>query len=137
MFFIPELWEIIKSFLIRPPSEKSLPPYNWIFIKNFMLQGYWMKKYDMVVKEIPRWEEFYLTQTCEESKNPFYVISTATYPIQFKKEFQRSHRPSQSNIKYDSFKIEDFSRTTNTIVVYSIYNRHVLNDNWTINNKNK
>ena len=28
MFFIPELWEIIKSFLIRPPSEKSLPPYK-------------------------------------------------------------------------------------------------------------
>ena len=149
MFFIPELWGIIKSFLIRPPSENSLPPYNWIFIKNFMLQGYWIKKYDMVMREIPRWGDFYLTETCEERKNPFYVITTETHPIQFKKEFQRVYYPGKKYVKYDS--IENFSRTTNTAVIYSIYNRTndkyqpsfmnrqhllpVLQNNWTFNNK--
>ena len=32
------------------------PPYVWISIKNFLFQGYWIRKYKQVVRRLPRYQ---------------------------------------------------------------------------------
>ena len=32
------------------------PPYVWISIKNFLFQGYWIKKYKQVIRRLPRYQ---------------------------------------------------------------------------------
>ena len=63
MYIIPELWEIIKDFLIVKPSEKSFPPYVWIHIKDYMLQEYWMRQFNSALKELPKYKTFLYPNT--------------------------------------------------------------------------
>ena len=58
-----------------------MPPYVWIHIKNFMLRDYWRRKRKKVLDDLP-----------ENDTNtfPHMVLTTATDPPQFKKEFERN-----------------------------------------------
>ena len=87
MYIIPELWEIIKDFLIVKPKEKSFPPYVWIHIKDYMLQEYWMRQFNSVLKNLPRYNTFRYTKESIKSGYPFCVYSTATIKPRFVKTF--------------------------------------------------
>ena len=90
MYIIPELWEIIKDFLIVKPKEKSFPPYVWIFIKNYMLQEYWMRQYNSVLKELPKYTTFLYPEESVKAGEPFCVYTTATVFPQFVKTFHEN-----------------------------------------------
>ena len=87
MYIIPELWEIIKDFLIVKPSEKSFPPYVWIHIKDYMLQEYWMRQFNSALKELPKYKTFLYPNESVKSGEPFCVYTTATVFPQFVKTF--------------------------------------------------
>ena len=90
MYIIPELWEIIKDFLIVKPKEKSFPPYVWIHIKDYMLQEYWMRQFNSVLKELPKYETFLYPNESVKSGEPFCVYTTATVFPQFVKTFHEN-----------------------------------------------
>ena len=113
MYIILELWEIIKTFLIVKPKKKSFPPYVWIHIKNFQLQGYWMKKYNEVMNEMPIYKTFVyprgvlgheLVDTTYGGR-PFIVYTSATKTPQFAKTFHTNMNVTMKN----------------PIITYSIY----------------
>ena len=87
MYIIPELWEIIKDFLIVKPKEKSFPPYVWIHIKNYMLQEYWMRQFNSVLTELPKYNTFRYSEESLKSGYPFRVYSSATIKPRFIKTF--------------------------------------------------
>ncbi len=58
-----------------------IPPYVWIHIKNFMLQGYWRKKYTETIQTLP---------LPKKDVWPHAVVTSATKPVIFRKEFERS-----------------------------------------------
>ena len=92
MYIIPELWKIIKDFLIVKPKEKSFPPYVWIHIKDYMLQEYWMKRYNLVLNELPRYKTLVYPEDASSSfaGKEFIVYTTATVSPQFTKTFQEN-----------------------------------------------
>jgi len=106
-FIIPELWLIIKDFLIRKPKEKSFPPYVWIHIKDYMLQEYWMHKYSKVLDKLPKYKTFLYNEKAAHSfrGRPLIIYTSATRYPQFIKEFETI-----------AFGIEEYP-----IVTYTIY----------------
>ena len=90
VFIIPELWSIIKNFLIRKPKEKSFPPYVWIHIKDYMLQEYWMRKYSKVLDKLPKSRKFVYDERATLSFRglPLIVYTSAAQSPQFAKEFE-------------------------------------------------
>lgn len=87
MYIIPELWEIIKDFLIKKPKEKSFPPYVWIHIKDYMLQEYWMRQFNSVLTELPKCQTYRYTDAWIKSGYPFCMYSSATIKPRFVKTF--------------------------------------------------
>jgi len=105
MYIIPELWEIIKDFLIMKPKEKSFPPYVWIHIKDYMLQEHWVKKYNEVMKEMPIYKTFVYPRGTTYDGRPFTVYTSATKTPQFAKTFHTNMNVTMKN----------------PIITYSIY----------------
>lgn len=97
MFFIPELWDIIKIFLIRKTSPKFFPPYVWIHIKNFQLQEYWIKKYNKVIEEMPKYKTFVYPRGATYEGQPFIVYTSATKTPQFEKTFHTNVNVTMKN----------------------------------------
>ena len=96
------------------PLGFFFPPYVWIFIKNYLFQEYWNKKYNNVIKDLPQWGGFYLTNTNKDRNRPFYVLTSAAKKIRLKKEFQRCVFPKKKSLKLP----------TRTMIVYSIYKKY-------------
>jgi len=69
------------------PREKSFPPYVWIHIKDFLLQEYWIKKYNEVMKEMPKYKTYIYPQNSTKSGKPLIIYTSATIKPQFIKTF--------------------------------------------------
>ena len=87
MYIIPGLSERRKKVLIVKPKEKSFPRYVWIHIKDYMLQEYWMRQFNSVLKELPKYKTFLYPNESVKAGEPFCVYTTTTVFPQFIKTF--------------------------------------------------
>ena len=94
------------------------PPYVWISIKNFLFQGYWIKKYNQVVRRLPRYQNhatrkegsyYYPAQRLMHYYNNYQLVYPKTDIVREYKRF----RPFKN--------IRSYSLFQGLLEVYSVY----------------